>query len=77
MSIRKFIVYAICNPQGLMSIGFRRAPSADQRTGRHLNNGRIWYEGKLSTTLDKIGWCVCRMVEVFVRFVKRKAIQPC
>jgi len=56
MSIRKFIFCDICNPQGVRSIEFRRAPRSDQRTGRRLSDGRAWYEGELSAAIEKAGW---------------------
>ncbi|AMK78849.1 hypothetical protein EDE11_12462 [Methylomonas methanica] len=55
MSIRKFIFCDICNPQGLRSIEFRRAPRSDERVGRRLSDGRAWFEGELSLAVNS-GW---------------------
>lgn len=55
MSIRKFIFCDICNPQGLRSIEFRRAPRISERNGRRLSDGRSWFDGDLSAAI-KAGW---------------------
>ena len=47
MSIRKIICCDICNPQGLRSIEFRRAPRENERNGRRVSDGRSWYEGEI------------------------------
>ena len=57
MSIRKFIFCDICNPQGLRSIEFRRAPRLDERNGRRISDGRAWFEGELNVAV-KAGWQV-------------------
>ncbi|MDD2759887.1 MAG: hypothetical protein PHH11_06295 [Methylomonas sp.] len=57
MSIRKFIFCDICNPQGLRSIEFRRAPRGEERAGRRISDGRAWFEGELSQAIEA-GW-VC------------------
>lgn len=56
MSIRKFIFCDICNPQGIRSIEFRRAPRAEQRTGRRITDNRAWYEGDLKDAVKKAHW---------------------
>ncbi len=55
MSIRTFIFCDICNPQGIRSIEFRRAPRKGERMGRRISDGRIWFDGSLAEAIDK-GW---------------------
>ncbi len=56
MSIRKFIFCDICNPQGLRSIEFRRAPRFEDRTGRRISDGRAWFEGEFGLAVTQAGW---------------------
>jgi hypothetical protein len=56
MSIRKIIFCDICNPQGLRSIEYRRAPRANtERVGRRISDGRAWIEGEVEEAI-KTGW---------------------
>ncbi len=55
MSIKTFIFCDICNPQGIRTIEFRRAPRKDNRNGRRICDGRFWFDGSLTTAL-KNGW---------------------
>jgi len=55
MSIRTFIFCDICNPQGIRSIEFRRKPREDERTGRRISDGRVWFDGTLAEAIDN-GW---------------------
>jgi hypothetical protein len=57
MSIRKFIFCDICNPQGLRTIEFRRAPRDNERTGRRISDGRSWFEGELNNAIDNDWVC--------------------
>ena len=52
MSIRTFIFCDICNPQGIRSIEFRRAPREGDRNGRRLSDGRSWFEGSLPAAIE-------------------------
>ncbi len=58
MSIRTFIFCDICNPQGLRSIEFRRAPRVNDRGGRRVSDGRAWYEGSIYEAIKSAGWVV-------------------
>lgn len=56
MSIRSFVFCDICNPQGIRTIEFRRAPrKEDIRNGRRICDGRFWFEGNLSAAVQN-GW---------------------
>ena len=55
MSIRTFIFCDICNPQGIRTIEFRRAPREGDRNGRRISDGRFWFEGSVSAA-TKSGW---------------------
>ncbi len=55
MSIRTFIFCDICNPQCIRSIEFRRSPREDERTGRRISDGRIWFDGNLAEATEN-GW---------------------
>lgn len=56
MSIRKFVFCDICNPLGLRSVEFRRAPRPDQRNGRRISDNRAWYEGEVAEAIKLAGW---------------------
>lgn len=58
MSIRTIIFCDICNPQGLRSIEFRRAPRDDKRSGRRISDGRTWYEGSVYEATASAGWLI-------------------
>lgn len=58
MSIRKIIFCDICNPQGLRSIEFRRAPRENERDGRRICDGRSWYEGEIFEAVQKANWII-------------------
>jgi hypothetical protein len=58
MSIRTIIFCDICNPQGLRSIEFRRAPRDNERSGRRISDGRSWYEGSIYEATASAGWVI-------------------
>ena len=58
MAIRQFIFCDTCNPQGLRSIEFRRAPREDERGGRRILDGRAWFEGNVNEAVSEAGWIV-------------------
>ena len=60
MSIRTIIFCDICNPQGLRSIEFRRAPRDDKRSGRRISDGRTWYEGSVYEATASAGWKISK-----------------
>jgi len=55
MTIRKIIFCDICNPRGLRSVEFRRAPRENERTGRRICDGRSWIEADIVDAV-KSGW---------------------
>ena len=57
MSIRTIIFCDICNPQGLRTIEFRRAPRQDT-SGRRISDGRSWYQGSVFEAVDSAGWVI-------------------
>lgn len=58
MSIRTIIFCDICNPQGLRSIEYRRAPRDNERGGRRISDGRAWYEGSVYEAAASAGWFI-------------------
>jgi hypothetical protein len=58
MSIRTIIFCDICNPQGLRSIEFRRAPRKDERNGRRISDGRACYQGSIYEAMASAGWII-------------------
>jgi hypothetical protein len=56
MTIRSFIFCDFCNPMAMRLVEVRRSGNLrEERLGRRISDGRMWFEGSLSEA-SELGW---------------------